>query len=457
MSPGLDPRTGSLLVPPLDRREMGLALLERLPVGGGYARQLTTASTTASTLRGALERAPTVDLGDPAAAGWTYLIAADDPHRDAIAGAVRPLAEARGMEDPSRPLEFEGDDPADWTDWMLERYWRIERAPPHYVLIVGGPDRVPFHFQSVLDSAASVGRVAFDDVADLAAYVEKLLRFEREPPCRREAVVFATDHGVEDPTHFSRRYLAEPVADRVGPALEAAPHVLAGEDATRDRLLAAVGASRPALLFTASHGAGLVGAPQAEQERINGAIVCQGEELLTAHDVPDGPFVEGGVVLQFACFGYGTPASSDFAHWLGKNTLNAEADFVAALPKRLLAHPRGPAAYVGHVDLAWLHAFADPDDPVMDELWHPRAWPFASAVDNVLAPRTLGMAMVEMNKRFDIGNAQMASTFDRQRRGTLDIADPRVLERLVDHFITRSDAQNWLLFGDPAFHLAFAA
>ena len=40
--------------------------------------------------------------------------------------------------------------------------------------------------------------------------------------------------------------------------------------------------------------------------------------LITAEDV-DGeqPFLEGSVVFQFACFGYGTPAESDFRHWLG--------------------------------------------------------------------------------------------------------------------------------------------
>ncbi len=36
-----------------------------------------------------------------------------------------------------------------------------------------------------------------------------------------------------------------------------------------------------------------------------------------------------------------------------------EHDFVAALPKRLLAHPRGPIAYAGHRDTAWRHGFAD--------------------------------------------------------------------------------------------------
>ncbi|HEX2103971.1 MAG TPA: hypothetical protein VHF51_09995 [Solirubrobacteraceae bacterium] len=452
MAPAIDPDTGRLLVQPIDRREMARALLERLPDAGRYARMLMEATSTATTLRGALERAPTVDLGDPSAAGWTYLVAADDPDRDRIADVLRPLAVARGMTEQVEPLEFGGEPPDAWTDWMLERYWRIEGKPPHYVLIVGGPDRVPFHFQSVLDSAASVGRVAFDSLDDLATYVEKLLRIGREAPCSREAVVFATDHAGDDPTQYSRRYMAEPLADYVEGRLGVPTRLLAAQDATRERLLDELAGAPPALLFSASHGAAPTGVSRAEQERRQGAIVCQDLQTLTAEDVPHTPFLEGGVVFQFACFGYGTPARSDFAHWTGEDGHNAEADFVAALPKRLLAHPRGPVAFVGHVDLAWLHGFADPTDPIMDEAWHPRVAPFVSAVENVLAPRTMGMAMVEMNKRFDIGNAQMASTFDRHQRGLLP-DDPHVLDRLVDTFIWRTDAQNYLVFGDPAVHV----
>ena len=96
---------------------------------------------------------------------------------------------------------------------------------------------------------------------------------------------------------------------------------------------------------------------------------------------------------------------------------NSETDFVAALPKRLLAHPRGPVAFIGHVDLTWLHAFDDPVDPDRTEAWHPRVPPFARAVESPPAPQPAGLAMQAMNKRYDVGNAYLASAFDRQKEG----------------------------------------
>src|SRR3954464_1299020 len=105
----MDPRTGALLVEGLDERAMGDAILERLPEHGPGVRALMTASATGTTFRGVLERAPTLDKADPFAVGWTYLVARDDSQRDEIVEAIRPLADARGMKDPAKPLEFSGE------------------------------------------------------------------------------------------------------------------------------------------------------------------------------------------------------------------------------------------------------------------------------------------------------------------------------------------------------------
>ena len=98
-------------------------------------------------------------------------------------------------------------------------------------------------------------------------------------------------------------------------------------------------------------------------------------------------------------------------HWLGDPELNSPSDFVAALPMKLLAHPRGPIAYVGHLDLAWLHGFNDPDDPHILDRWHPRIAPFVKAVDTLLQVRPVGLAMDDMNKKYDLSNAQLTNTY----------------------------------------------
>lgn len=458
VAPGIDAATGELLVAPMSAREFAAALTLRLPDTWPQAQVMAAASSTGARLRGIIGRQRTPDLGDPLSVGWTYLIAADDPRSAEIARTLAPLAHHRGMADPGAPLEFSGEPPEDWKDWMETRYGGLTGNSPHYVLIIGGPDRIPFHFQAVLDSAASVGRLAFEDIGLLEAYVEKVLRIEsaRKALTRPELTMFATDRGSPDPTYYSRRYMAEPIEQHVRSELKLPVRGLYGEAATAPALLEALSESHSAVIYTATHGAARRRASLAVQREINGAIVCTPEPgateqaLLAARDIPDDvPVAEGAIVFQFACFGGGTPAESDYAHWLGRALPVGEAAFVAALPNRLLAHPRGPLAFVGHVDLAWLDAFDDPDEPDIREPSHPRLAPFISAVKTLLSPQPVGLAMSAMNKRFDVGNAGLAIAFENQCRGILSDGEEDH-RKLVGQFISRSDAQNYLVLGDPA-------
>src|SRR5262249_26864474 len=163
---------------------------------------------------------------------------------------------------------------------------------PAYVLIVGGPSDVPFRFQAMLGASANVGRLAFDRLEDLEQYVAKVVRIERggEPIVDREAVVFATDEGPQDPTHFSSLYMAKPLAGSIRELSAMKTIELGGKDATKANLLGTLTRGRPALVFTASHGLGLEDESFEMQRRYNGAICCEGTgalddaELVAAHD-----------------------------------------------------------------------------------------------------------------------------------------------------------------------------
>jgi hypothetical protein len=456
--PAVDAVTGELLVPSMSVAELDAALRARLPNAWPQAKTSSPAAERGLRLRRLIERAHAPDLADPHAVGWTYLVAADDPGRDAITRALKRLARHRGMNDAQTPLVFSDEAPEDWQDWIEEHYGALSTNAPHYILIVGGPDRVPFHFQAVLATAASVGRLAFEKIEALEAYVEKVLRLESssEGSTERQALMFATDRGTPDPTYYSRRYMAEPIAQHLG-QLGVPVRSLYAADATSTNLLEALTSRRFALIYTATHGAVRPRTEIAIQRDVNGAIVCTAEpgateqSLLAARDVPadDVPVAEGAIVFEFACFGAGTPVESDYAHWLGRALPVGGEDFVAALPSRLLAHPRGPIAFIGHVDLAWLDAFDDPDDPDIATLWHPRLNPFLTAVKTFLDPQPVGLGMAAINKRFNLGNAGLATAFDRQQRGKLP-EGPTDRQRLVRAFIARSDAQNYLVLGDPA-------
>lgn len=460
--------TGELVCPPLTAAD-----LARRAAGGTAG----TVSSDADRMKPYLALPPTfgpelapmrpVDITDPVESGWTFVVSAFDDRRAERSAIVRRLAEHRGMADPGTPLVFDGETWHARANWVDEQYLGAPTRPK-YVLLLGGPDVLPFELQSELAAAgASVGRLAFPDDAALEAYVHKVIALEQaaEPVPAPKAVVFAVDHGPRDPTSYSRRFMAAPIADRI----EAEPPFtvtrLFGEDATKQALLTALTDERAAFVYTASHGM-FADASQGidVQQRVNGAICCHSpgtpvdEGLLTAADVPpdDQPCAEGGIVVQFACWGYGTPTESCFDHWrLGTAGINAERPFVSALPTRLLAHPRGPVAYVGHVDTAWLHGFTDVDDPEPDlgRTYDQRLEPFLSAVDAALLRLwPAGLGLDDLANRTAALSVALAGFFDtmRQRGKQLDALSEAELTLLADGYVRRNDAMHFFLLGDPA-------
>ena len=179
-------------------------------------------------------------------------------------------------------------------------------------------------------------------------------------------------------------------------------HVALGDDATKASLLEALHAPKPpAMLFTASHGMALRSGQDAQTD-IQGALLCQdwpgfgnvrSEHFLAAADVADDANVNGMVALLFACFGAGTPDVDQFLMDLsqaGSAPSLAPAPFVAALPQRLLTHPRGSAlAVIGHIDRAW--GFSMQAEKVAE----PQIATFRSSIGFILTGAPIGHAHVQ--------------------------------------------------------------
>lgn len=459
--------SGELLFKPMDEEQFVQTLAGSLERNASALRTLSRRTSRGTTFRGEVGRR-VKDPGDPRQAGWTILVAKGDPRRNEFLEILKPLAVHRGMEDPSVPLEYGAEPEEAWGEWLEENYYARElegRQVPQYVLMVGGPDVLPFRLQSLMDAVANVGRLDFESLDELERYVQKIIRLETAagPVVKREAILFAPDAGIEDPTYFSREYMVKPLNDHIKQEYNFQTTALMGADATKKKLVKALLGASPALVYTASHGLGLTGESMDQQRQYNGAICCQtpGEftldDLWCAADVPaDEPFLEGAVFFQFACFGYGTPAQSDYSHWMPEEGMvpkkYADADFVASLPKRLIAHPRGPVAYVGHLDTAFLHGFTDQDDPHIEERWHWRIQPFVHAVDQFLEVQPSGLAMEDMNRKFSVANITLNSYYNRLQSGTFKWT-PDSEKRFLDTWIIRGDAQNYMVFGDPAAHL----
>ena len=235
---------------------------------------------------------------------------------------------------------------------------------PYYLLLIGPPDLIPFEFQYLLGVEYAVGRLAFDNADDYERYVRSTIAYESagsvpnakkiallgHPPSRRRG--HQSQRVVPDrsrwPTAFPGRRPGPPINKLVGYDQK----LFLGEDATKANLLAtlhAAEAARHAVHCLARHGVAI--RARAEQAASQGALLCQdwpgfgsvkAEHFLAAADIADDANVNGMVALLFACFGAGTPDADQFLMDLsqaGTAPPLAPKPFIAALPRRLLAHP----------------------------------------------------------------------------------------------------------------------
>jgi hypothetical protein len=438
-------------------------LIGRLVGVTGDARRVAAAPWTFDEIRPKQQPRPDV----PEEAGWTYVVGDMDLDRDGIIAALEPLAAKRGMKNPSEPLRFESD--ADRGNWIDHVYKGLGDRRPRYLLLAGDPAVLPFSLQVDLAAAgAMVGRLGFTGDDRMDAYKTYALKVERfdsgNPVPKMAATVISTFGGPLDATIYSSKFLSPPIAALMQKENFNVRQVTA-KAATKAGVRTALGAEQPALVFTATHGAGYVGgdAGTAEPRAVNGAWGCapadesaalNAWDWLTAADLPVGNVAPGGLVFQFACFGYGTTNQSSFAAWLGNpNVIVAPDPLVAAIPQRLLADPDGPIGYIGHVDIALAHGFIDPYDSVFRGRPHPRVQPFLSLIKKAVVELTpLGFALRDLQERASSLASELVTTFDGLEQQGILIANLESAAKasLIDKVIRRNDAMHFLLFGDPA-------
>lgn len=402
-----------------------------------------------------------VDPFDPHQAGWIVIVGADDPDREEITSALEPLAMTRGESTTWGPLLYPSD--TDIKTWIDLSFNRLDPMPK-FVLLAGSPTHLPFALQSSLANLAYLGRLDFSTISNgiedqhpdlFGVYVDKVLRNERGEvqPADMDIVVWATSHSPRDPTFFSRHLMAGPLADRIEGRKKYRVCRLFGDDATPDELTGAITARRPALVFTASHGDAVQMKDGVDaQAAHNGALVGQDLKRLGAELLPPAqvPFVEGGLVFQFACFGYGTPAVSGYTHWSPLiAAYQAPFELVSALPKAAIAHPRGPIGFIAHADYALLHAFMDPSQPGGDGqgATASRMAGFRGSLDDALKAVPIGAVLDAMSGQLGLLNSQLTEVWDRAHAAG---QDPEVTRELVDAFLRRNDARYYFLLGDPA-------
>jgi hypothetical protein len=427
------------------------------------------------------------DPNDLFAQRWG-IVAPEGPDGDRLLALVEPLRKARQEDQRGEPVRVYRapagmDAAASWT-WKNRVYWD-ESVPeddlPRYLLMLGDIDGVSLDLQQVLGNDNCVGRLACLSDGGYAAYVDKLLRWERAPSPEAQARVlfFAARDGTAATT-LGHQALVVPSVARCRerrergalPAREVEEIPYAGPREARDALFARAARPEPAMLFTMSHGLGVPreGWKSADEQRaLQGAMSLGAGVRVTGEDVAGVPFLPGGVWFFLACYGGGTPSSSVYHPWLTRlraaggfgGRVDAvlaglpkpgDRPFIAALPQAALASPDGPLAVMAHVDLAWTYGFQDhgPNARNRNERFQGI---FKSLVDGARAGpshhqllRFLAQASLERSM-FEQEEASRAAT------GTPLEPDPARERQKATLWMLQQDIAGYLLLGDPAARL----
>ena len=416
-------------------------------------------------------------LGD---VGWGVIFADQDPDAVTKREALQPLLQHRKAQAGALYKEFFGFDgyrQRDTKKTFLKRHGAPrfdsldEEKVPYYLLFVGSPEHIPFEFQYALEQGYAVGRIAFDRVEDYARYAESVVAAESQsaettPPRNREITFFSVRNKNDTATLMSNSQLVPPVHDMLKGRYGAKWQfkLIAEGDATKKRLQRILGEGEtPALLFTASHGMGIpIEVGQANRQfKEQGALICSDweagtvpkpEQYMAGHHLSDDADIHGLIAFHFACYSAGTPANDDFAHRIGAVKQIAPRPFVAQLPKRLLAHPKGGAlAVIGHVERAWGTSFTDGTKV------------FQSVLAQLLMGNRVGRAMSDFNDRYARIATEISSNVynwepvvtrilpdeDDQRDRFLD-----EIYKIANLWTAHNDARAYVIIGDPAVRVA---
>jgi TIR domain len=399
------------------------------------------------------------DDADLGRRGWGIIFAAhSDP---AIRDALRPLLELRRAQathhDERFYREFTGDTAYRAGDSYLQFLAQNGVGPgvpdpgriPYYLLIVSGPETVPFEFQYDLAIQYRVGRIHFDSTDEYRNYAQSVVSVETGGfRTSRRAAFFSTRHEGDASSRLAGDQLVTPLFESTSLAFpDWKVRSVAGAQSTKLELLSLLrGKDRPDLIFVVCHGVSF--APDDElQASDQGSLLCadwQGlgtpvhrKDYLSASDIDASGDLRGLQFISFAEFGAGTPRKDDFA-WSaagGQSSKDLAArPFVSPLAKRLLGKPGGASALLAHVDRTWSTSFS----------WQgagPQIQTFVNAVGAVLSGKPIGLAHRHFSARYAELSANLSSKLAAGGNS------PSELRQL---WIATMDARNYIVIGDPA-------
>jgi hypothetical protein len=376
-----------------------------------------------------------------------------------IRDALMPLMTHRAKAAQSSPRIFHYHPGDRAMTWLLRR--RADSGPvPYHLLIVGGPEEIPFEFQQELSLTHSVGRLSFDTPEEYAHYVSRVLEYELGSRVLTPRRI----------TYWSPRHSGDEVSKRINDQLIAPLHEggpdkgerpiarllrmeaqrFQGDEATTSRLSAVLKGrigDPSALVFAAAHGVtssryhdlqgGLLGQEWVPFKPVSPSMIVAREEPGRADQSS-----RSLIAFFFASFSAGTSLADPFSRSLVPRWIS-ERPFVARLPRQLLAlRGSGMLAVLGQVDWAWATVGGEEVAP------RPHV-PYRDCIGRILGGTPVGHAVRE-----EFGRRQVRAS--RALRELLNASDRRRSTwqaQVVHEWLNLLDARSLVVLGDPAVRL----
>jgi hypothetical protein len=313
---------------------------------------------------------------------------------------------------------------------------------PYYLLVVGGPDQIPWDVQLDLGVQHAVGRLAFQDIPSYAAYAESVVAHEASRPRPRPGLdLFSFDHDGDEATQQALTELIRPLREGIPGCNGLEIRTFESRGATRDRLAGSL-ADGPSVIFTMGHSI-LYDHDDEDLERLQGSLLTgewqKGETIESHHifwpsDLDRDADLTGRVVVLYGCHTAGTPQVDGFEPDPTQRKKLAPRPFVAPLAQALLGKPAGAAlGVIGQIDRAM---------PSTSLGWNGvhQIDTFQDTLRAIFEGLPLGRALESFGHRFaEIAVRMMEARF----RGGEPALDPVAL------WTAYQDARSICLLGDP--------